>query len=164
MRLLMCPPTHFDVRYEINPWMDVHDSVDLGRAVDQWEHLVDRLRAAGAAIELIEPSPGLPDMVFTANAGLVDADRFVAARLRHAERRGERAHFESWFQTHGYELASLPPDGVQEGAGDALPFAGTLVAGYRMRSDAAGLTGLARAVDAPILAVELTDPRLYHLD
>ncbi|HEX3621027.1 MAG TPA: hypothetical protein VHT97_01795, partial [Acidimicrobiales bacterium] len=70
-RFLMCPPEHFGVLYEINPWMHSEVAVDLDRARDQWGELVATLVAAGAEVELLEPQPGLPDLVFTANAGTV---------------------------------------------------------------------------------------------
>src|SRR5204863_9433954 len=90
-RYLMCSPTFFDVSYAINPWMDVTIGVDRERAQRQWDALVATYRAAGAQIEILEPQPGLPDLVFTANLGIVDGETFVAARMRHAERRPETA-------------------------------------------------------------------------
>ena len=78
-------------------------TVDRALAQRQWERLVATLRDAGAEIELLEPQPGLPDLVFTANLGLVDGDTFIPARMRHAERRDEPAHAERWFRAHGYD-------------------------------------------------------------
>ena len=90
-------------------------------------------------IEVLEPQPGLPDLVFTANLGIVDGDTFIPARMRHPERRAEPAHAERWFREHGFAIRRLGEDVVQEGAGDALPFDGTLVGGYRTRSSASRL-------------------------
>jgi ornithine--oxo-acid transaminase len=163
-RLLMCPPTHFDVSYAINPWMDPSVPVDRYRAQLQWEALVAALRAAGAQVELIEPDPELPDLVFTANLGIVDGRTFVPARMRHPERRPEVDHAEWWFAAHGFDVHTLGEDVVQEGAGDALPFAGALVAGYGTRSSAGGYVDLARIVGGRILPVRLVDERLYHVD
>ncbi len=163
-RYLMCPPEHFDVSYAINPWMDTALRVDRQRARRQWDALVATLRAAGARIETIGPLAGLPDLVFTANLGLVDGDVFVPARMRHAERRDEAAHAEAWFAQHGFAIRRLGEDVVHEGAGDALPFDGTLVGGYRTRSSASSYVELARLVDAPIVPVELVDERFYHVD
>ena len=163
-RYLMCPPAHFDVSYAINPWMDVAVKVDRERAQRQWEALVATLRAAGAQIETLAPHPGLPDLVFTANLGLVDGDTFIVARMRHPERRAEPAHAERWFCEHGYAVRRLGEDVVQEGAGDALPFAGTLIGGYRTRSSASSYVEIARIVEARILPVELVDERFYHVD
>ena len=163
-RYLMCPPTHFDVLYAINPWMDLTVKVDRTRARQQWDALVKTLRDAGAEIETLAPQPGLPDLVFTANLGIVDGDTFIAARMRHPERRDESAHAEGWFRDHGYAVRHLSDDVVQEGAGDALPFEGRLIGGYRTRSSASSYVDLARLIDARILPVELVDERFYHLD
>jgi ornithine--oxo-acid transaminase len=163
-RYLMCPPSHFDVSYAINPWMDLGVAVDRERAQRQWEALVATLRDAGAAIELLEPLPGLPDLVFTANLGLVDGETFIPARMRHPERRPEPAHAEAWFRARGFDIRQLGEDVFQEGAGDALPFGATLVAGHRSRSSAAAYADLARLVEGRILPLELVDERLYHVD
>jgi ornithine--oxo-acid transaminase len=163
-RYLMCPPTHFDVTYAINPWMDVAVEVDRPRAQRQWDALVATLRDAGAQVQTLEPHPSLPDLVFTANLGIVDGDTFVAARMRHPERRDEPAHAAAWFREHGYTIRHLSEDVVQEGAGDGLPFEGTLVGGYRTRSSASSYVDLARLTNARILPVELVDERFYHVD
>jgi ornithine--oxo-acid transaminase len=161
---LMCPPAHFDVSYAINPWMDLSVRVDRKRAQRQWDALVATLRDAGAGVELLDPLPALPDLVFTANLGLVDGTTFIPARMRHPERRPEAAHAESWFRSRGFDIRRLGEAVVQEGAGDALPFGATLVAGYRMRSSASAYVELARLVEGRILPVELVDERLYHVD
>jgi len=163
-RYLMCPPDHYDVTYSINPWMDTEIRVDRDRARQQWESLVAVLQQAGATVERLDPVPGLPDLVFTANTGIVDGSTFVPARMRHPERQPERECAAAWFAGQGWTLADLDPDVLQEGSGDALPFRGTLVGGYRTRSSAAAYDQLRRIIGAPILAVELVDPRYYHID
>jgi ornithine--oxo-acid transaminase len=163
-RYLMCPPAHFDVAYAINPWMDLAVGVDRERAQRQWDALAATLREAGAEVEVLEPLPGLPDLVFTANLGLVDGDSFIPARMRHPERRPEPAHAEAWFRAHGTRIRRLSEDVFQEGAGDALPFGAALVAGHRSRSSASAYAELARLVEGRILPLELVDERLYHVD
>jgi N-dimethylarginine dimethylaminohydrolase len=163
-RYLMCPPDYFGVLYKINPWMHDEVKVDLERARMQWEALIATLQAAGAEVEVLGPVPGLPDLVFTANAGVVDGRRYLPSRFRHPERQGEVAHDVAWFLAHGFVVEELP-DGVSlEGAGDALPFGGGLVAGYRWRSDAAAHAHLSRLTGVAVRSVELVDQRLYHLD
>jgi N-dimethylarginine dimethylaminohydrolase len=163
-RFLMCPPQHFDVTYAINPWMDLAIAVDRERAQRQWDGLVAALREAGAEVEVLGAQRGLPDLVFTANLGIVDGDTFVPARMRDAQRRPETPHAERWFREHGFAIRELTEAVTQEGAGDALPFGETLVAGYRSRSSLAAYIDLARVVSGPILPVELADPRYYHVD
>jgi len=163
-RFLMCPPEHFGVLYEINPWMHREVAVDLDRARDQWGELVATLVAAGAELELLDPQPDLPDLVFTANAGTVNAGRYVPSRFRHPHRRPEVAHDTAWFMANGYGVAPLPEGVGHEGAGDALPFRGVFLSGYRSRSDAAAAGPLSALLGAPVRPIELVDERLYHLD
>jgi len=139
-------------------------NVDLDRAREQWDGLVDTLGAAGAQIEILEPHPGLPDLVFTANAGTLNGDRFVPSRFRHPERRREVPHYVEWFTTHGFSVAELPEPLTHEGAGDALPFAQGFLSGYRFRSDAPSHVTLSRLLGAEVRPIELVDPRLYHFD
>lgn len=163
-RYLVCPARHFGVLYEINPWMHREVPADPDRSMRQWLDMVETLRGAGAEIETIEPVDGLPDMVFTANAGLVDGDRFVPSRFRHPERSGEEERFAAWFAGRGSAVLDLPAGPRFEGAGDALPFAGRILAGYRTRSDFDAHTAVARLLGVEVLSVELVDERFYHLD
>jgi N-dimethylarginine dimethylaminohydrolase len=160
----MCPPAHFGVLYEINPWMHTEVSVDLDRARAPWEGLVRVLRDAGAEVEVMEPHPELPDLVFTANAGIVNGTQFVPARFRHLQRQGETPYDIAWFAERGFSIDVLRADVAHEGAGDALPYAGGLVSGYRFRSDAASHADLSQLTGAAVRSVELVDERLYHLD
>jgi len=160
----MCPPEHFAVLYEINPWMHREIEVDLERAREQWDRLAATLAAAGAEIEVLQPQPGLPDLVFTANAGTLNGHRFVPSRFRHPERRAEVPHYVEWFTTHGYSVADLPEHLSHEGAGDALPFGRGFLSGYRFRSDAPSHVALSRLLEAEVRPIELIDPRLYHFD
>lgn len=168
-RFLMCPPEHFGVAYEINPWMHAEVRPDLAMAWEQFENLVATLGEAGAVIELQEPVEGVPDLVFTANAGIVNGRQFVPAHFRHPQRKAETPHDIAWFADRGWQVDRLPSELLHEGAGDALPFtpdqAGTvLVSGYRLRSDAASHEPLSVLVGVPVRSVELVDERLYHLD
>ena len=163
-RLLMCPPEHFAVLYEINPWMHREVAVDPMLARQQWEALVAALRQAGATVELMEPVPDLPDPVFTANAGTVNGGRYVPSRFRHPQRQPEVAHDVAWMEAHGFQVLTLPVGVGHEGAGDCLPFGGRFVSGYRTRSDAAAHAGIASRLGVEVLPIELIDERLYHLD
>ena len=85
----MCRPTHFDVSYSINPWMDPDKPTDTALAIAQWERLRELYLELGHQVELIEPLPGLPDMVFAANGATVVDGRVLVARFRHPERAAE---------------------------------------------------------------------------
>jgi len=163
-RFLMCPPEHFGVLYEINPWMHQEVTVDLDRARAQWEGLRSTLEQAGATVETLEPQAGLPDLVFTANAGIINRDCFVPSRFRHPQRRGEEPYYAAWFRAHGFDVAELPEGIAHEGAGDALPFGGVFLSGYRFRSDAAAHVALSKFTGVAVRPVELADARFYHFD
>jgi N-dimethylarginine dimethylaminohydrolase len=168
-RYLMCPPHHFGVLYEINPWMHAQVAVEHDAASQQWLDLVANLRLAGAEVVTMDAQPTVPDLVFTANAGLVNGQQFVPSHFRHPERQGETEINAAWFGDQGFKVEWLPEELDHEGAGDALPFTGpdgrtVLISGYSFRSDAAAITELGRILGCPIKAVQLVDPRLYHLD
>jgi len=169
-RYLMCPPKHFGVLYEINPWMHREVRVDAEQARQQWDGLRTTLEQAGATIELLDATPDLPDLVFTANAGVVNTAveegraQFVPSRFRHPQRQAEVPHDVAWFEAHGFAVEWLPEHVHHEGAGDALPFGDVLLSGYRFRSDAASHAYLSRLTGAAVRSVELADERLYHLD
>jgi N-dimethylarginine dimethylaminohydrolase len=161
----MVAPAHFTIRYEINPWMDRKVEVDAPRAEAQWNAL-HRLLAEelGADVRLAEPQPALPDMVFTANAGLVYGERVILSNFRHPERQGEKRWFGEWFARNGFRVEELPDVEVFEGEGDAL-FAGeTLFAGYYWRSDVAAHTEVGERLGLRVLSLQLVDPAFYHLD
>jgi N-dimethylarginine dimethylaminohydrolase len=164
-RLLMCPPTAFGLKYEINPWMSLKTLPDIELAARQWQALYQVLTdEIGAKVELVRQAENAPDMVFTANAGLVRGDTCVLSRFRHPERQVEEPHFAAWFAAHGYEVQRLPQEIAFEGEGDAL-FAGEmLLAGYLKRSDIQAHRLLSDLFDAPVLSLELVDDRWYHLD
>jgi len=103
----MCPLDYFGVEYSINPWMTGNlGSVDPERAKKQWQSLFKSL-SKFAEIELLRPRPHLPDMVFTANAGLVREDAFIPSHFKHPERHREETHFRKWFLMKGYRLADF---------------------------------------------------------
>jgi N-dimethylarginine dimethylaminohydrolase len=160
----MCQPDHYGIEYEINPWMSCQRKVNHAAAVEQWQALHDVLRNLGVEISLVEPQAGLPDLVFTANAGLIFHDKVVLSRFRHPERQGEEAHFAKWFANRGFGVEELGPERYFEGAGDALFCGETLFAGYRIRSDARALQDVGQKLDCRVIAAELIDPYFYHLD
>jgi arginine dihydrolase len=163
-RILMCPPDHYGIEYEINPWMSRSRGSDTSRAAQQWNALYESLRGLGVTIELMTPQSGLPDLVFTANAGLVFRTRFFSSSFRHEVRARETPHFDAWFAGHGFMVEHLPEGMYFEGAGDALFCGPILFAGYRIRSDALAHQHLGHVLGKMVLPLELVNPRFYHLD
>jgi len=162
---LMCRPTFFTVDYEINPWMKVRRKPDPALALRQWAALRSCLQTEfRARVLLVRARPGLPDMTFTANAGLPVDNLFIPARFRHKERAGEEPFFRSWFTPRRYTIIDVPPGLSFEGAGDALPVGDTLFAGYFRRTDVRAHAFLSDVLNRRVLSLELVDRAFYHLD
>ncbi len=175
-RFLMCHPQYFAVTYSINPWMDPRAWADSGEllhatAARQWAGLHRALLARDAAIEAIEPEPGLPDLVFTANAAVVLNRKAVLARFFHPERRREQpviaANFRA-LQAHGLldEVIEMPDGVTLEGAGDCIwdRWRGLFWMGCGFRSDAAANYVIEEQFGVRCLPLALADPSFYHLD
>jgi N-dimethylarginine dimethylaminohydrolase len=160
----MCPPDYYGIEYEINPWMSRSRGSVPETAKRQWQGLHEILRRLGVAVELLAPQPGLPDLVFTANAGLMFGNQFFSSRFRHEVRARETPYFDSWFLEHSFTVQHLPEGMYFEGAGDALFCGAALFAGYRIRSDAQAHQHLGKILGVQVLPLELVNPRFYHLD
>lgn len=165
-RYLMCRPDHFEVVYGINPWMDVSRGTDRDLAVRQWEVLRETYLSLGAQVETIEALPGLPDMVFAANGGLVIDGRAYGARFRHVERRAEGPAYLEWLaQGVGVAPAGVvQPVATNEGEGDFLVVGDLVLAGTGFRTDPTAHTEVQEVFGRPVISLSLVDPRFYHLD
>ena len=118
-------------------------------------------------MRLVLPQPGSPDMVFTANAGLVKGRSFIVSRFRYPERQYEEPYFADWFMDRGYDVSLMPRDVPFEGAGDALFDRGAEVPldGARPPVDLGGARGHRRQASASkSWTLKLVDQRFYHLD
>lgn len=175
-RLLMGRPDHFAVSYAINPWMDPARWATEGETLaaiarQQWRALHRTLQRLGATIELIPAAAGLPDLVFTANAAVVMDGKALLARFRHPERQGEEPVILRVFrrlQAAGLvgDIHAMPAGVVLEGAGDCVWDRRRRLfwLGYGQRSDAAAQAVVERVFALETVALELADPRFYHMD
>ncbi|WP_018348677.1 dimethylargininase [Longispora albida] len=165
-RYLMCRPTHFDVVYSINPWMDPwadpDKPVDTALAVAQWEQLKETYLGLGHTVELVEPVEGLPDMVFAANGGTVIDGRAIVAKFRNTERTGEEPAYRAWLAGAGFEVRDA--EYVNEGEGDYLLAGRWLLAGTGFRTDIRSHAETQEVFGRPVVSLTLVDPRWYHLD
>ena len=162
--ILMCRPDFFGVEYEINPWMHVAVSVDAGLAAAQWDRLVATYGRLGAEVTLVEPRPGLPDMVFSANAAVIWNGTAVLSNFRHPERRGEEPFWRRALEELGLTVTALDRSLMFEGAGDALFVGNRLFCGYGFRTGLEAHGAVGRALGVDVVSLELVDPRFYHLD
>lgn len=160
--VLMCPPSYFGIEYSINPWMDVSKQADWSLAMRQWTDLAEAYDKSGIEVQLIPGVPKAPDMVFTANAGLVSGGRVSLSKFLHQERTPEEPRLKKWFQRNEYKVKqpSLP----FEGEGDCLRYKDLLLAGNGFRSKEGAYDQVSSWLKMDHVPIRLIDPRFYHLD
>ncbi|MER7797016.1 dimethylargininase [Microbacterium sp. NPDC096154] len=161
-RYLMCRPEHYTVSYSINPWMEPAKPTDTAKAVAQWQTLYDTYIELGHEVELIDPLPGYPDMVYTANGGFLIDGIAYGPKFRYVERQGEAPAFIDWFRAAGYDTRE--PVEVNEGEGDFLLAGSVILAGTGFRSTGDSHAEVARVFGKEVVSLTLVDPRFYHLD
>jgi N-dimethylarginine dimethylaminohydrolase len=162
--ILMCPPNYFDIEYEINAWMHQADPVVAKLAKQQWKNLssiyTERL---GWDVELIEPQPGLPDMVFATDSCLIINNKICLSNFRCPERQPETQYYENWFRDHGYSQIKQARHRF-EGGGDNLICGSKLLSGYGFRSAIEAHAELREYFDLEVISLRLIDPKYFHLD
>jgi len=138
-------------------------------ATQQWTALQAALRAAGAAIEIVRPKAGLPDLVFTANAAVVLDRKALLARFHHPQRQGEEPVFAAAFKALARgalvdEIVRLPDGIVLEGAGDCIFDAQRQIfwMGCGLRSDAAAARIIEAEFGLPCVPLALTNPSCFR--
>ena len=171
IKILMCRPTFYQVKYEINPWMRPADKVDLKKAQKQWNTLKQTIEESGATVEVMEPegANNYPDLVFVANAAVVRGKRAYLSNFFYPERKGEDYFYDKWFKEHGYTTMKdlhVP----FEGTGDALWIGkNKLFCGIGPRTDVRALPLISEKLkdnEKPfkVYGFRLIDPRFYHID
>lgn len=167
--VLMCPPTFYGCSYVINPWMEDNiGKVDRDLAMQQWLALKDSVEKY-VIVKTIDPDERFPDMVYTANAGVVLKGGVITpSRFRHEERQGEQKVFRTWFAGNNYEMLGVPPGNTFEGEGDTqhdhkhkITWMGW---GPRSIFSAIEFIGAQGFAQYPIAPLQLVDERFYHLD
>jgi N-dimethylarginine dimethylaminohydrolase len=159
---VMTPPRFFAVDYAINPWMDTSNPVDTAVAHAQWQHLHDVYLQLGHRVDLVEPVPGLPDMVYAANGGLIIDGTAVVARFKYPQRQQESVAYGAWLRSQGFNPVHARH--VNEGQGDLLPVGDVILAGHGFRTVLRAHSEIAGIFDRRVISLELIDPRFYHLD
>ena len=158
----------FQVAWAINPHMRV-GAVEARHAVRQHDTFVRALEAAGAVVLPVPFVHGAFDSVFSKdNAVLVERDHgaleALLARPRHSERRMEQRARATALSALGVDVSATAEAPLEGGDIVMLPGANGAFLGHGFRSSHRAAADLERFLDRDVTAVELCDPRLYHLD
>ncbi len=172
---LMTDPAHYQVSYQINPWMrpeawSADPAANLRTANAGWQALKAALESAGGVVHPMSGVAGLPDMVFPANAAVVLDRKALVARFRRPERSGEERHFLAAFEdlkAKGVidEVAQI--EGCfQEGAGDCIWDATRRLfwVGSGPRSTPESVRALGDYFGQSTVHLPLATEQYYHLD
>lgn len=160
--VLMCRPDYFTVAYRINPWMFPENPTDQSKALEQWNSLYEAYVRLGIEVDLIEPIPGLPDMVYAANGGMVVDGIAYSAKFRHDERAAEGPAYLAHLASKGF--TALEAEEVNEGEGDFLVVGDVILAAWGFRSDKESHDELRRVFGKDVISLKLINPSYYHLD
>lgn len=176
-RVLMCSPDYFDIVDVKNVHMQGHiGNTDKAQVNAQWHSLKDAYDALLAdkvldEVSVIPGAPGCEDMVFCANQTLPwkmedDSEVVVMSRMRHESRQREVPYFEEFFKNKGFKPLHFNNVKMFEGMGDVIPHPGKrlLYGGYGHRTTAEAYDELATMLQTPVVALELINPKFYHLD
>ena len=160
---LMNFPLSVSSRVPNNPWMN-GEAYNKTRACQQWLKLYERITAE-ALVYVLPGHDHLQDLPFVANLGcyLPHRDTMLLANFSSKPRKGEEAVGRQFFESFPY-FPHQPPY-CFEGEADLKWLGGNqYVGGVGMRSTKEAFRWMRNLFDMDILEVELTDPKLYHLD
>ncbi|SMF29306.1 dimethylarginine dimethylaminohydrolase family protein [Pseudobacteriovorax antillogorgiicola] len=171
-------PDYFDVDHALNPHMLDADGkphkISKSLADEQWQALKEVYQGLGLQTKVLAAKQGCPDMVFCANQSFPYLDQqgrpsALMSNMADDTRHAEVESIADSLKNLGFQTSYLPertPTTLLEGMGDALWVPGKrfICGGYGFRTHASIYESVSRLVDAPILALELKNPKFYHLD
>ena len=160
----MCPPTHYDIKYEINPWMHTDNPINHEKATAEFAALKKTYGELGVEIIEISQAPNLPDMVYAANIGHPHGKMFVKSNFKYKERREEAEIGRKYFEQLGFAIKELPSDIIWEGQGDLLVAGDKYILGWGKRTMQEAKKYLSEYLNSDIIDLQLIDPYFYHLD
>lgn len=163
-KILLCPPTYYNIEYEINPWMHIENKVLKKTAQDEYNLLKQTYIDLGVDILEIPPEKDVPDMVYTANLGYVKENIFIAANFKFPERQRESVYSKQYFRQLGFTVKKIPPDISWEGEAEFIPVGNTYFMGCGKRTDIRAKEHLSEILQAEVIPLKLIDPYFYHLD
>jgi N-dimethylarginine dimethylaminohydrolase len=170
---LLCPPLSLSTEVANNIWMQEYSprdrTINRSRAMDQFLTLYQFL-ASVSLVYLLPASPDceLQDITFAGNAAFIpehlpDRDVALISNFTSLPRRGESEITARFFEALGYR--TLPVPYRFEGDAEIKHLHDNIyIGGYGGRSERRAYPWMAEQFDMTVVAVEETDPHLYHLD
>src|SRR5665213_875491 len=163
-KILMCPPTYFDIEYEINVWMSESNQPSEETAISEWDKLYKiYTEQLGWEVQLIEPVKHLPDMVFATDCCLMVNGKALLSSFRYPQRQPETEHFEKWLRDNGFSELKKAAN-FFEGGGDNMLCGNKIIAGHGFRSSVEAAAEMQEYFGFEVVSLKIVDPHFYHLD
>lgn len=176
-RVLLCTPRYFDIIDVKNVHMQGNiGTTNKDKVQEQWDALksaYDKLQHDKVLreVSVIEGAEGCEDMVFCANQTFPwkmndGTEVVVMSKMRHPSRQREVSYFEDFFTAKGFKPLHFKDVKMFEGMGDVIPHPGKYLVygGYGHRTTAEAYEELVAMLQVPVVALELVNPKFYHLD
>jgi len=158
----MCQPKYFEIKYQINPWMQ--GKINKSLAIKQWLNLKKEIEQfLQIKVEEIQPRQNLPDMVFTTDSAIIHKNKAVCANFKYRQRQKESFILAEFLKQKGFKTLKISDNYCFEG-GDFLFWQNYLLCGYGFRTDLAAHKIIAQIFEKTPISLKLINPYLYHLD
>lgn len=169
MRVLMCDPQYFEIRWtdpELNPHMDTARQPNRALALKQWMELRAFYESLGVKVYLLEPQEHLSDQVFTANVAWGMGSAFVMANFAPEGRKPEVKYAARWFVDHRFSVQFLPEQFRFEGQADIVNVGNALLYCWGIRNNRESIEEIQRIfrIEKPIVPLRLVNKDFYHGD
>lgn len=162
-RFVMSAPTYLSNKVKNNVFMDKKEKVNVPRAMQQWQRMVNILKAFDCEILELPPTKGAQDGTFVANVAVAIKPYIFLANYKAAGRPIEEEPARKFFESMGYTV--LQPPFAHEGFAELKPLnEKTYFAGYGQFTDLRAQQWIAEKTGITIIPVKEIDPRSYHLD
>jgi N-dimethylarginine dimethylaminohydrolase len=164
--VFLCRPTHVELSYSINPWMDTSTPFSRELAIEQWERLVEAYREVFGPrwVHLCEPQEGLTELCFFGDSVFLCEGKTLFGEFRHAERAAERPYVQAYLEERGYASRNVPEGVVFEGAGETVMWRDKILFGFGKRSDEVVRHFLRQTFGHDTIDLEMENEAFYHLD
>lgn len=161
----------FQVNYDINPWMHRQQkNVNIEKAEDQLYALYGAIEDAGGHVVYFDIEDEIiPDIVFTANVGIVNGHKVLLSNFYYPERKRETPHSKKILEELRYSVEEIDEQNIPfEGAGDCLLDTNKNIAwlgfGFRTSLHAKRYVEKFYGDGIQVRPLRLIDPNFYHLD
>lgn len=177
-RVWMVSPRRLQIESEINPHMKLANRVDPRQALKEWWSLRELYQQLGCDVNWFVPQPGVPDQVFTANAGVIYVDKsgekaLIPSTFWHPERQKEVPHIIAQAKALGLKVSldAYDPKLKHEGVAELMPYVDSKgenyllgTHGFRTDPDAHRQIAEHLGMRDRLILLKLVDPLGYHGD